>query len=44
MNLRNCQIIIFFIKYDERKIKIKDLMDDWNIKVDALENLKKQVK
>ena len=34
----------FFIKYDERKIKIKDLMDDWNIKVDALENLKKQVK
>jgi len=34
----------FFIKYDERKIKIKDLMDDWNIKVDALDNLKKQVK
>lgn len=32
----------FFKKYDDRKIKIKILLDDWNIKVDHLEKLKKK--
>lgn len=31
----------FFKKYDDRKIKIKNLLDEWNIKVDHLEKLKK---
>ena len=31
----------FFKKYNDRKIKIKILLDDWNIKVDHLEKLKK---
>ena len=34
----------FFKKYDDRKIKIKILLDDWNIKVDHLEKLKKNTK
>ena len=31
----------FFKKYDDRKIKIKNLLNEWNIKVDHLEKLKK---
>ena len=34
----------FFKKYDDRKIKIKNLLNEWNIKVDHLEKLKKNTK
>ena len=36
--------MIFFKKYENRKNKINNLLDEWNYQIELLEKLKKKLK